>query len=300
MERVTYQSGGLTIFGQICRPADVGPHPVLISNHGGFRGIPDFEDPNGFCARTAKMGWVLAESSYRGEDGSEGDIEVCRGEVDDVLAMLDVVKGQDYADPDRIAMVGLSHGGCITSKAVERGADVDVAIDIAGPADWVSLMKSVYRGANSSSTDKAVRPIFRGLVAQIEQATGGTPEEVPEQYRERSPDPKKIAEWGKPFLIMQGGADTIVPVQQSCGLASKTGGFEAHRIDTRGRVVPQAPPGCEGDKLTWDDAPGQEVDFDADRYLLVYDDSDHFLVDNPGLTLMQKDLFRFLEAKLPR
>ena len=39
--------------------------------------------------------------------------------------------------------------------------------------------------------------------------------------------------------------------------------------------MPQAPPGC-GKKLTWDDAPGSpEVDFDEDRYLLVYDQVDH-------------------------
>lgn len=300
MERVTYRSGGLTIFGQVCRPAGVGPHPVLIFNHGGFGGLPDWEDPNGFCAQAAKGGWALAESSYRGEDGSGGDVEACLGEVDDSLAMLDVMRTQPHSDPDRIAMMGVSHGGCVTSKAVERGADVDVAVDIAGPAQWGPLIKSVDRAAKAPSTDPALRPTYLTLVDRVTKAVGGTPDQYPERYAERSPDPAKIARWGKPFLIMHGAADTIVPVQQSCALAGEAGDFRAHRFDIKGGVVPQAPPGC-GKKLTWDDAPGSpEVAFDEDRYLLVYDQVDHFLVDNNGLTRMLKDLFRFLEAKLPR
>ena len=118
---------------------------MLISNHGGFAGLPDWDDPKGFCALAAKAGWVMAESSYRGEDGSDGEIEVCLGEVDDVLAMLEVVRSQSYADPDRIAMLGVSHGGCVTSRAVERGADVDVAAEIAGPADWNAADARVNR-----------------------------------------------------------------------------------------------------------------------------------------------------------
>jgi alpha/beta superfamily hydrolase len=298
MERVTYKSGDLTIFGQVCRPADPGPHPVLVFNHGGFGGLPDWEDPNGFCAQATKSGWAVAESSYRGEDGSDGDVEVCLGEVDDVLAMLDIVRAQSYADPDRIAMFGVSHGGCVTSRAVERGADVDVAVDVAGPANWGPLIKTVDRAAQAPTTNPTLKQVYRTTVDRVEKSIGGSPDQYPERYAERSPDPKKIARWDKPFLIMHGGADTIVPVQQSCVLANKVGGFRAHRIDTQGGVVPQAPPGCG--QLTWDDPPGSStVDFDADRYLLVYDRVDHFLVDNNGLTQMTKDLFRFLEAKLP-
>jgi pimeloyl-ACP methyl ester carboxylesterase len=297
MERVTYQSGGLTIFGQVCRPGDPGPHPVIIFNHGGFGGLPDWEDPNGFCGQAAKLGWAVAESSYRGEDGSGGDVEACLGEVDDVMAMLDVMRTQTYADPDRVAMFGVSHGGCVTTKAVERGADVDAAIDVAGPANWGPLMKDVDRAAKAPTTNPRLKQIYQSILKVVHQAVGGAPDQFPERYAERSPDPEKIAQWDKPLLIMHGGADTIVPVQQSCRLVSKTGDFRAHRFDPQGGDVAQAPPGCEG--ITWSDSPGDAVDFEGDRYLLVYDQVDHFLVDNNGLTRMMKDLFRFLEAKLP-
>ena len=59
----------------------------------------------------------------------------------------------------------------------------------------------------------------------------------------------------------------------------------------------KAPPGCG--QLDWKDSPNSSAgNFDADRYLLVYDKVDHFLVDNNGLTRMVKDLIRFLDAKL--
>jgi dienelactone hydrolase len=297
MERVTYRSGDLNIYGQVCRPANGGRHPVLIVNHGGFAGIGDWDKPNGNCVATAKAGWVMAESSYRGEDGSDGSIEVCLGEVDDVLAMVDVIRTQSYADPDRIAMVGVSHGGCITSRAVERGADIDAAVVIAGPANWGPLVTSVKQSVESPSMDPVIKQHYRSLVEMIEKAADGTPEEVPERYAERSPDPKKLARWDKPFLLVHGGADQLVPVQQSCTLADQIGGFEAYRLNASGGVDTTPPAGC--DELTWNDAPTPVRSFDADRYFLVYEGVDHFLVANNGVGRIMPDLLRFLETKLP-
>jgi len=297
IEKVSYRSGDLTIYGQVCRPVSGGRHPVLIVNHGGFAGLGDWDNPNGNCAVIAKAGWVVAESSYRGEDGSDGRIEVCLGEVDDVLAMVEVIRTQTYADPDRIAMVGVSHGGCITSRAVERDADVDVAVDIAGPADWGPLVKRVKQEAESPSANPALKQHLRDLSGMVEKAVDGTPDEVPERYAERSPDPKKIARWDKPFLIMHGGADQLVPVQQSCALAKQIGGFSAHRLNASGGVETLPPTGCE--ELTWNDAPEAVRAFDADRYFLVYDGIDHFLVAGNGVGRILPDLLRFLKTKLP-
>jgi len=298
IEKVTYKSGELTIVGQICRPAGDGPHPVLIANHGGFGGLPDWDDPNGFCVVAAKAGWALAESSYRGEDGSGGQVEVCLGEVDDVLTMLDVVRAQSYADPQRIAMLGVSHGGCITSKAVERGADIDLAIVIAGPTDWNSLMPALKRSARDESMTPALRRVNQTLVSTVEVAVGGTSERYPERYAKRSPDAEKIAQWDKPLLIMHGSDDTIVPVQQSCAFADEIGDVKAYRLDVAGGVDSQPLAGCEA--LTWNGPPTPVETFNADRYLLTYDGVDHFLVANNGRKRMTTDFLEFLEAKLPR
>lgn len=298
MEQVTYKSGDLVIEGQICRPTVSGRHPVLISNHGGFGGIPDKDDPNGFCAASARSGWVVAESSYRGEDGSDGHVEVCLGEVDDVLAMIAVVRKQPYVEANRFAMFGVSHGGCVTSRAVEKDADVDVAVEISGPASWTTLMRSVKKSLTGPRTRPVLQQIQENLVKTVEKAVGGTVAKYPGRYAKRSPDPKKIARWDKPFLIMHGAADTIVPVQQSCALAREIGGFQAYRFDTSGNVVHEPPPGCED--LPWSDGPSPAGTFEADRYLLVYDDVNHFLVATTGFNRVMTDFLKFLTSKLPK
>jgi alpha-beta hydrolase superfamily lysophospholipase len=220
------------------------------------------------------------------------------GEVNDVLAMLDVVRAQSYADSQRIAMIGLSHGGCITSRAVERDADIDLAVDIAGPTDWNSLMPALKRSAKGKSTSPVLRRMHQSVVGTVEKAVGGTSEQYPERYAERSPDAEKIAQWGKPFLILHGVDDTIVPVQQSCAFADEIGDVKAYRLDAAGGVERQPPAGCEA--LTWNGPPTPVGTFNADRYLLTYEGVDHFLVGNNGRLRMRSDYLEFLEAKLPQ
>src|SRR5690349_20713989 len=87
-EAVTYRSDGLLIHGQVCRPKGDGPYPVIVYNHGGFQGL-GIDPQAGNCVDSATGGYVWIGSSYRGEDGSEGEIEVCLGEVTDVLRMTD-------------------------------------------------------------------------------------------------------------------------------------------------------------------------------------------------------------------
>lgn len=298
IEKVVYRSDDLDIDGQVCRPKGDGPHPVLIWNHGGYAGLDDWNKADGFCALAARSGWVLAESSYRGEDGSDGRIEICQGEVDDVLAMLEVVRGQEYVDRQRVAMVGVSHGGCITARAVQRGAPVQVGVDIAGPSDWALLWDHLTTELERPSTSVPAKAIYQDLVVTLEKGVGGTPAQRPEEYASRSPiaEADKIAEADVPFLIMHGLTDTIVPAKQSCDFARAAGAFQAYRFDASGNLATQAPEGC--DVLTWRGPPNPMDTFNADRYLFVYDGVDH-LLSGTGLTRVTTDFLRFLELKLP-
>ncbi|MGI9085528.1 MAG: alpha/beta hydrolase family protein [Aeromicrobium sp.] len=297
IQKVTYRSGDLTIDGQVCRPTGRGPHPVLIWNHGGFAGLDDWNNPGGFCAVAARSGWVLAESSYRGEDGSDGEIEICLGEVDDSLSLLETVLDQSYADADRVAMVGVSHGGCITTRAVQQGAPVQLAVDVAGPSDWAELWTFMNRAKARPSTPANVKSVYSSLLETVETAIGGTPAEHPERYAERSPIHKagSIAQDSKAFLIVHGGADVVVPIQQSCDLATRIGDVRAYRFDRSGAVASQPVAGCED--LPWRGPPTPVPAFVGDRYLLVYDGVDHLLVGKNS-PRVRADFLEFMAAKL--
>jgi hypothetical protein len=121
-------------------------------------------DNLGQCLDWAKRGWVFATSAYRGESiniastdtafpagswPSDGNIELCMGEVTDVMALTDLVMNHASAvalgaaghtvSPNvsgKMFMYGYSHGGCITWRAVEQGAPVNAFSVIEGFTDF--------------------------------------------------------------------------------------------------------------------------------------------------------------------
>jgi len=94
---------------------------------------------------------------------------------------------------------------------------------------------------------------------------------------------------GDPDLFAEGLPDLAVDLDEPR--------LQAYRLDLHGGVVAKAPPGCE--ELTWNASSGTLDEFDADRYLLVYDKVDHFLIANNGVVRLTSDFLRFLEVKLP-
>jgi acetyl esterase/lipase len=302
IERVTYRSGGLRIFGQVCRPARPGPHPLLIVNHGGFEGIGAGEWNGGVCANVARMaGWVVAQSSYRGEDGSEGPIEVCLGEVDDVLEMTRIMRSQPYVDPDRIAMTGGSHGGCITLRAIERGAEVALAAALVPATDFAGLHDYWTSSLAGGEGTPAQETVWRGLRDIVEAATGGTPETMPDAYRARSPAlfGPELEAFDGPILILGGMTDYLTPYMQQCAMAAAMPGVRAYRVtDATGATTTTAPPGCEGVEFLA--GPRAAPSWPDDRYFVLYDDAGHDLgAGTPLGETIGGDWVGFLVARMP-
>ncbi len=292
-ERVKYRSDGLLIDGQVCRPAEGGPFPLIVFNHGGFSGLGVPPD-SGNCVDVARNGFVWIGSSYRGEDASEGEVEVCLGEVDDVLAMIDIALAQPYSDPDRVFMWGGSHGGCITTRAAQRGAPVHAAADVFGPTDlatnhqfWVDQIEA---GTGPVAT-------YQQLIDVVEGAIGGPPADHADAYRARSPATFDLPA-ALPFLVTQGTVDELVPAAQSCTLVAGAGGFTSFHLDGSQEEIASPPAGCEEADITWSAGPRPSADWPADRYLVVYDGLGHSFGGAAG-SAMLGDIIAFMTAKLP-
>jgi dienelactone hydrolase len=295
IERVSYRSEGLLIVGQVCRPAGAGPFPVLISNHGGFSGlVGDWN--GGSCADGARNGFVVVMSSYRGEDGSEGEVEVCLGEVTDVLVMTDIALAQPYADADRVLMLGGSHGGCITLRAVQRGAPVHGAVDIFGPTDLATNYAFWVDQVAAGGPYVAFQQM---LIDLLEDVTGGTPAQVPDAYAARSP--LAFADdlpAGVPVMMVHGVIDPLVPPGQSCALAAAVAGVQSFHLDGAQLETTTAPAGCESSGVTWLAGPRPQPGWPGSRYLVVYDGVGHDFNGAGGMTMVT-DSLSFLAAKLP-
>jgi len=292
IQKVSYRSGGLRIFGQICRPAGAGPFPLIVANHSGVTGLPSWG--GGPCAETARAGKIQIESSYRGQDGSGGYVELCLGEVDDVLHMLDLALTLPEVDRNRVAMWGSALGGCITTRALQRGAPVKAAASLYGITD----MKTAYEFWSAQLT-AGTGPLaqYKQLIDLANAGIGGPPADYPEDYMRRS-TLEHAAEIpsSTPYLIAHGMSDLLVPARQSCELAQRLG-VQGHHFDDQHNLLTTAPAGCES---LWTASTAPISSWTDNRYLLVYDGVASALVDSaPAISAaMEADVTSFLTAHL--
>lgn len=296
VEDVTYRSGSLLIGGRICRPNRGGANAALIWNHGGFVGIADGDDD--ICDSLARLGYAVLMSSYRGQDGADGSVEACLGEVDDVLAMAEIARQQHYVNSQRMVMAGASHGGCVTLRAVQRGAPVHAAVAIAAPSDWAALYHEYADSALVGAP--ARRSIYEALRSDIEQAFGGTPGQQPAAYTSRSPANfgSAIGAWNRPLLLVHGTLDDYVFAVQSCLMAAAIGGVTAMFVQANGSVSSQSPEACDAAPLQWSGGPRPGPQWPNTRYLLVYQGVGHEFEGTAG-AMAVNDAVSFLLAKTP-
>lgn len=292
IQKVSYRSGGLRIFGQVCRPAGSGPFPLIVVNHGGVAGLPDWG--GGPCADSARAGQIEIESSYRGQDGSGGFVELCGGEVDDVLNMLDLALMMPEVDRSRVAMWGSSLGGCITTRALQRGAPIKAAASVFGMAD----MRAEYEFWTSQLAAGAGPTVeYKMLIDLANAGIGGPPSDFPDEYTRRSVL-EHAAEIppGVPYLIAHGLADLLVPPRQSCELAQRLG-IQGHHFDEQHQLLTTTPKGCE---TFWTSSRTPIGSWSDSRYLLVYDGLANAVSGSSSFaaTAMDADVSSFLNTKL--
>jgi len=294
VEKVCYRSQGHKIWGQVCRPKRGGRHKTLVFNHSGFEGLGEEWAAGSSCRQRAREGIVVLQSSYRGEDNSEGKIEVCLGEVDDVLNLIDVALGQPYVDPARLIMFGVSHGGCITTRAVQRGAPVVAAINVSGPTDWATNYRLWQRQLAAGTGAPA--PIFKYLINVLNTAIGGSPDQFPTEYAKRSPlnFASELDQYPHPFMMLQGTADALVHVSEPCRLAAAVPNFSSYRVGVNGKVITSPPVGCESSKLTWVNGLRPTLSWPGNRHLVIYDGVGHNVSAD-----MVRDSLTFLSTKAP-
>jgi dipeptidyl aminopeptidase/acylaminoacyl peptidase len=273
IESVIYFSDGLRIQGQVCRPDDADPHPVVLRNHGGFLGLAG-DDGDAFCRTLAAAGYVVASSSYRGEDGSEGHVEACLGEVDDVEAMMDALAAQPYVQRDRFAAIGASHGGCITLELALRRPTLKAAVDFFGFGDMTSLFgfwqRQLQEGepapcpAGREATCQATHAMLLDFVVGV---ADGAPAARSMAYENRSPA-TRLGELQVPLMIQQGTSDYVVDVEQACAkraaLEAAGKAVDAVYVDTQ--LMPTNIDVCGG---------GRTLDGAASTQLVVFEGEGH-------------------------
>ena len=182
-QKVTYRTsvGDLDIPAYLFQPINKrGPrgHAAMVWVHGGVHGNMDtLYFP--FIREAVERGYVIITPEYRGSTGFgeafHKAIDYGGYEIDDVMSAVDYLKAKlPHVDPERIGIMGWSHGGFITLHSVFRDQHPFKAAAAIVPVTNLVFRLS-YKGPGYQ----------REYAAQ--QRIQGLPFEKPDIYIQRSP-----------------------------------------------------------------------------------------------------------------
>lgn len=217
---VTYVSDGLVVGGIVCYPADGQPHSAIVHVHGGTGGI--FVNPDGDMVTTC-WNWASVfrrtafAPSLRGQDGGEGQLELCRGEAHDVAAGAAMLRGLEVTDPNRVGLVGGSIGGCIALQAGPQIPNLSAVVAFVPPVSWqdfVAYQETAFAPASETTCGGQVLDWTVGgppVAEVIDLVICGHRHCPAAQYEARSPLAFAALQ-AAPTLVVSGDADNLVPV----------------------------------------------------------------------------------------
>lgn len=135
---VECKSRGMTLRGMLHLPENYsGKLPFVILFHGfcDDRNEINFVH-NELSRRLCQQGIASVRFDFAGSGESDGSFEemTISGEVADGINILDYVKGLDFVDRSRIALHGLSMGGCVASMVAGMRAEDICALSLWCPA----------------------------------------------------------------------------------------------------------------------------------------------------------------------
>lgn len=178
-KKVTYKSvDGLEIPAYLFQPlAKRGAHghAAMVWVHDGIHGsFRNMYFP--FVREAVQRGYVIICPEYRGTTGYGKEFydafDYGGKEVDDAMAAFDYLKTLPYVDPNRIGIMGWSHGGSIAASALFRKDQPFKA-----GAAIVPVTNLFVRLARSGP----------GYERDFAATIGGMPHEKPDEYIARSP-----------------------------------------------------------------------------------------------------------------
>jgi dipeptidyl aminopeptidase/acylaminoacyl peptidase len=199
---------GLTIHGYATFPSGTARErlPTVLLVHGG----PWGRDTWGFHPEVqwlANRGYLCVQVNFRGSTGygkafvNAGDRQWGAAMQDDVTDAVRYAVAEDWADPDRVAIMGGSYGGYAALAGAAFTPELyRCAIDIVGPSNLITLIESIP-------------PYWAPLVSQFHRRVGD-PATDREFLWSRSPLSRADA-ITIPLLIAQGANDPRVKQAES-------------------------------------------------------------------------------------
>ena len=235
-KKVTYRSsvGDMDIPAYLFQPLQTrGPrgHAALVWVHGGVHGNWSI-NMWPFVKEAVQRGYVVICPEYRGSTGygEKHYMEIDYGgyEIDDVLSSVDYLKTLPHVDPNRLGIMGWSHGGYITLFSVFRDETPFKAA-----AAIVPVTNLIHRLSFSG-------PGYQRSFA-TQKRIGGLPFEKRDEYIKRSPL-YHVDKLKTPLLVHVATNDTDVYYFEDQQIVDALRSRKPHLAETKVYVDP--PPGA--------------------------------------------------------
>lgn len=136
--KIAYRSQGHLVIGYLIVPRNNQPMPCIIYNRAGSGEnglIQEAELYSHKYSKFAEWGYVTIMTQYSGNGGSEGKDEFGGSEIQDVVALKEILQVLPFCDVARIGMYGSSRGGTMTYLALREVPWIKAAVIKAGMAD---------------------------------------------------------------------------------------------------------------------------------------------------------------------
>ena len=200
---------GLTVHGYITWPPGLDRKnlPTVLHVHGGPWGARDEWGFVADCQWLANRGYAAIQINYRGSGGYgkaflNASAREWAGKMHtDLIDGLEFAIAQGWVDRERVAIFGGSYGGYAALVGATFTPDVfTCAVDIVGPSNLVTLLKSIP-------------PYWFGVATQFHKLLGH-PDTDHDFLMERSPL-SRVDDIRIPLLIAQGANDPRVKQAES-------------------------------------------------------------------------------------
>jgi dipeptidyl aminopeptidase/acylaminoacyl peptidase len=229
MAKVTYASraGGLQIPAFVFEPLQPkGPraHAALVWVHPDIRGHV-YEYFISYVREAVARGYVVIAPEYRGSIGYGQElydaIDYGGAEVDDVATAVDYLKNSvPSADPERVGVIGWSHGGMIALLASTREPVLFKAVAALVPVTNL-FQRLAWKGEERQR--QRIDPQNR---------LGGSPAEQREAYRDRSPL-FQVEKLQVPVLVHATKNDADVNIEEAMQLIDALRARKADLAETK-------------------------------------------------------------------
>jgi dipeptidyl aminopeptidase/acylaminoacyl peptidase len=197
---VTYLSNdGLKVKGLLAEPKDNEIYDGFLYLRGGIKNVGKVRPSR--IVQFASEGFIVFAPFYRGNQGGEGHEDFAGTDREDAFAGFEILDSMERVR--KVHIFGFSRGGVMALLTAIRYQHAASVVTWGGVSDMFLTYEE--------RTD---------LRRMMKRVIGGTPNKVPEQYRERTPI-YRLEELVSPVLIIHGRKDENVSVEHAYRLEKR-------------------------------------------------------------------------------